>query len=382
MTDVRLSVLLVDDVEANLIAMEAQLASLDCDLVRASSGNEALRQLLKRDFAVMLLDVQMPQMDGYEVARHARNNPATREVPIIFVTALHDTEENLLRGYGSGAVDYLFKPVNPRILCSKVQVFLDLCLGRQQLADEIEAHKKTMGELEAFNYSVSHDLRAPLRPLDGYSQALLDEYGDKLDDRARDYLCRIREAAQRMGQLIDDLLGLSQVRRARIAHESVNLSALADAIVGELRRNEPLHEVRFVAAPDTEVQGDPRLLRIALENLLRNAWKFTHKKPGAVIELGKRSEPGRTVFLVADNGVGFDPAYAEKLFRPFQRLHSEADFEGTGIGLAIVARIIERHGGTIWAESSPDQGATFFFTLPVKNEALASIIEKPRRSVT
>ncbi len=373
MTDVRLSVLLVDDVEANLIAMEAQLASLDCDLVRASSGNEALRQLLKRDFAVMLLDVQMPQMDGYEVARHARNNPATREVPIIFVTALHDTEENLLRGYGSGAVDYLFKPVNPRILCSKVQVFLDLCLGRQQLADEIEAHKKTMGELEAFNYSVSHDLRAPLRPLDGFSQALLDDYGDKLDDQAQGYLRRIREAAQRMGQLIDDLLGLSQVRRARIAREPVNLSELAEAIVGELRRNEPSREVRFVVAPDTEAQGDSRLLRIALENLLRNAWKFTHKKPGAVIELGKRSEPGGTVYLVADNGVGFDPAYAEKLFRPFQRLHGDAEFEGTGIGLAIVARIIERHGGTIWAESSPDQGATFFFTLPVRNKPLASI---------
>jgi len=372
MTAARPSVLLVDDVEANLIAMEGQLASLPCDLVRAGSGNEALRHLLRRDYAVMLLDVQMPQMDGYEVARHARNNPATRDVPIIFVTASHDSEENLLRGYGSGAVDYLFKPVNPRILRSKVQVFLDLCLGRWQLASEIQAHKKTMGELEAFNYSVSHDLRAPLRPLDGFSQALLEEYGDKLDDQAKDYLTRIRAAAQRMGQLIDDLLGLSQVRRARIARERVDLAALAEAIVGELRRNEPSRDVRFVAETDLEVSGDPRLLRIALENLLRNAWKFTHKKPGAVIELGKRTEPGRTVYLVRDNGAGFDPEYAERLFQPFRRLHSDAEFEGTGIGLAIVARIIEGHGGTIWAEASPDQGATFFFTLPQSKEPLAS----------
>ncbi len=372
MTDIRPSVLLVDDVEANLLAMEAQLANLKCDLVRANSGNEALRQLLKRDFAVMLLDVQMPQMDGYEVARYAGDHPSTRDVPIIFVTALHDSEEHLLRGYGSGAVDYLFKPVNPRILRSKVQVFLDLYLSRQRLADEIEAHKKTMGELEAFNYSVSHDLRAPLRPLGGFSQALLEEYGDKLDDQARDYLRRIRGAAQRMEQLIDDLLGLSRVRRARVVREPVDLSALANAIVAELRRNDPAREVRFVTAPDAEVEGDPRLLRIALENLLRNAWKFTQKKPLAVIELARRCEPGRTVYLLRDNGVGFDPAYAEKLFRPFQRLHSDAEFEGTGIGLAIVARVIEGHGGTIWADASPDQGATFFFTLPVSKERAAS----------
>jgi CheY-like chemotaxis protein len=172
------NVLLVDDIEANLIALEAQLGSLSCNLVRASNGNDALRELLKREFAVMLLDVQMPEMDGYEVATYARENPATSQVPIIFVTAMLETEEKVLSGYGSGAVDFLFKPVNPYILRSKVQIFLDLYTGRRKVERAVEAHEKTLKDLEAFNYSVSHDLRAPLRPLDGFSQALLEDYAD------------------------------------------------------------------------------------------------------------------------------------------------------------------------------------------------------------
>jgi len=363
MTYTKLSVLLVDDVEANLIALEAQLGILNCELVRASSGNEALRQLLKREFAVMLLDVQMPEMNGYEVARYARDNPATRDVPIIFVTAMHETEESMLRGYGAGAVDFLIKPINPYVLRSKVRVFLDLCLSRRSLADEIAAHKKTLAELEAFNYSVSHDLRAPLRPLDGFSQALLEDCGDKLDARSKDYLNRIRGAAQRMGQLIDDLLKLSRLSRAEIKRQRVDLSTLAQSIVVELRRNEPARDVEFIFEGEAQVQADPNLLQIVLENLLRNAWKFTEKKPRCKIEFGRQGEQGDPVFFVRDDGVGFDPNYAHRLFQPFQRLHADAEFEGTGIGLAIVNRIIRRHGGRIWAEAALDKGATFFFTL-------------------
>src|SRR5258708_38818781 len=193
-----LAVLIVDDIEANLVALEAQLVRLGCEVVRAASGNEALRQLLRRGFAVVLLDVQMPTMDGYEVASSARANPATRDIPIIFVTAMNETDENRLRGYGAGAVDFLFKPFNPEILRSKVKVFLELYQGKKRLADEIEAHKRTLADLEAFNYSVSHDLRAPLRPLSGFSQALLEDYSGKLDAQAEDYLKRIRAAAEKM----------------------------------------------------------------------------------------------------------------------------------------------------------------------------------------
>ncbi|MBX3259148.1 MAG: response regulator [Labilithrix sp.] len=358
-------VLIVDDVEANLIAMEALLGGLDCVIVRAGSGNDALRWLLRHEFAAMLLDVQMPGMDGFEVARLARMNPRSREVPIIFVTAMLETDENLFLGYESGAVDVLFKPLNAHVLVSKVQVFLELDRSRRRLADEIEAHKRTLADLDAFNYSVSHDLRAPLRPLKGFSEILLEEHAQKLDDEGRRLLSRIATAADKMDHLIDDLLRLSKVSRVRpSAGLVVSLSDLAREIVAELRGDHPDREVDFVAAADLSAHGDASLLRIALENLLRNAWKFTTRSPNARIEVGSTTLGAETVYFVRDNGVGFDPRHGDKLFRAFQRLHSSADFEGTGIGLAIVERVIRHHGGRIWADAATDRGATFFFTLP------------------
>jgi signal transduction histidine kinase len=353
---------LVDDVEANLIALEAQLCSLDCDLVRASSGNDGLRELLKREFAVMLVDVQMPEMDGYEMATYARENPATRNVPVIFVTAMLETEDKVLRGYDTGAVDFLFKPVNPYILRSKVQVFLDLYSSRRQVADAVAAQQRALEDLEAFNYSVSHDLRAPLRPLDGFSQALIEDYGQLLDETAQGYLLKIRAAAQRMGNLIDDLLRLSRIRRAEVHPRPCALSEMVQAICAELAAASPERNVEFVIQPALIAQADPGLLRIALENLLRNAWKFTGKKPRARIEFG-RSKAHADTYLLKDDGVGFDTKYAARICQPFQRFHDQRQFEGTGIGLAIVDRILRHHGGRIWAESSPGCGATFFFTL-------------------
>ena len=359
------AVLVVDDIEANLVVMEALLGGLPCEIVRATSGNEALKQLLRREFAVMLLDVQMPGMDGFEVAHYARDNPRTRDVPIIFVTAMNENEGNVLRGYGSGAVDLLFKPVNPQVLYSKVRVFLDLYLGRRRLAEEIEAHKRTLADLEAFNYSVSHDLRAPLRPLDGFSQVLLEEHADKLDDQAKDYLRRIRNAAQRMGQLIDDLLNFSRLSRAELRRQTVDLSGIVSEIMAELKADDGRREVNAVIQPEVTASGDPRLLRIVLENLLRNAWKFTAGKSPATIEFGMRAaRSGQSpAYFVRDDGVGFDAAKASRLFQPFQRFHAQSAFEGTGIGLAIVKRVVERHGGTVWPESEVGRGATFAFTL-------------------
>jgi two-component system sensor histidine kinase/response regulator len=356
-------VLLVDDVEANLVALEGILGRMPCQLVRANSGNEALRLLLKHEFAVMLLDVQMPEMDGYEVAQHARDNSDTRNVPVIFVTATHETKESVLRGYDAGAFDLLFKPIDPYVLRSKVQVFLDLYLGRRRLQEEIEAHRRTLAEVEAFNYSVSHDLRAPLRPLDGFSKVLIEDYADKLDDRGRDYLARIRAAAGRMGQLIDDLLELSRVSRADLRRRQVDLSELVKTIVEEIRADGANGDREVVCPSGLTVSGDPGLLRIAFENLLRNAWKFTQKQPQPRIEFGRTMTASEKIYFVRDNGVGFDSTYANKLFQPFQRLHG-AEFAGTGIGLAIVDRIVHRHAGRIWGESAAGEGATFFFTLP------------------
>ncbi len=219
-------------------------------------------------------------------------------------------------------------------------------------------------ELEAFSYSVSHDLRAPLRSIDGFSRVLLEECEERLDGRHRGYLGRIRAATQRMGNLIDDLLKLSRVTRAEMNHTNVDLTALAHAIVADLRGSSPPREVVVEIHPGVTATGDPVLLRALLENLLGNAWKFTGKTAAARIEFGcTRDGSAQPVYFVRDNGAGFDPAYAHKLFDAFQRLHGVEDFPGTGIGLATVQRIVRRHGGRVWAEGAVGRGATFYFTL-------------------
>ncbi len=360
------AILLVDDVAMNLVVLEAQLSGLGYHLDRASSGEQALSMLRHRAYAVMLLDVQMPGLDGYEVARRARASAETSEVPIVFVTSMSETLESELSGYGAGAVDFLFKPVNTEILRGKVRVFVELFLSKCALASEIEAHKKTLAELEAFNYSVSHDLRAPLRPLEGFSQALLEDYGERLDEPAKDMLHRMKRAAHHMNALISDLLKLSKLERTTMHLVDVDLAEVADAIVGELRNNEPDRQVEVVSLREAHVEADPALLRIALENLVRNAWKFTQHQPHPRIELGEKTVDREQVYFIRDNGAGFDPAQAKRLFQPFQRMHSSKDFEGTGIGLAIVQRIIRRHGGRVWAEAALGQGASFYFTLDPK----------------
>jgi len=225
---------------------------------------------------------------------------------------------------------------------------------------ELEASNR---ELEAFSYSVSHDLRAPLRGIDGFSLALIEDYHDELDAVGRDYLHRIRAASQRMGHLIDDLLRLSRATRAQMRIETVNLSRLAQSVLAELHQREPERIVEETVAPVIMVEGDPDLLRIILVNLLENAWKFTGKCPVAKIEFGAETKKGEAVYYIRDNGAGFDATYADKLFLPFQRLHTADEFPGAGIGLALVQRIVRRHGGWIRAEGAVNQGAAFYFTL-------------------
>ena len=218
-------------------------------------------------------------------------------------------------------------------------------------------------ELESFSYSVSHDLRAPLRAMDGFSSTLLTDYGDKLDERGRDRLLRVRSAAQKMANLIDDLLNLSRVSRTELSWEEVDLTELARNTVAELQVASPQRQVSVHIADNLSAHGDRRLLGIALTNLLNNAWKFTAAKNPAIIEVGRDDLEAEPVFFVRDNGAGFDMAYAGKLFGAFQRLHDASEFAGTGIGLATVQRVIHKHGGRIWAESAVDAGATFYFML-------------------
>jgi PAS domain S-box-containing protein len=233
----------------------------------------------------------------------------------------------------------------------------------RRVADRTAQLETANQELEAFCYSVSHDLRAPLRTLDGFSQALLEDYADKLDTQGRNYLGRIRAGSQRMGQLIDDLLNLSRLSRDEMCREPVNLSKMAHEVADEMRATAPQRDAEFVIADGLIAETDPRLLRIVLTNLFGNAWKFTAKRPHARIEFGSSGENGGKEYFMRDNGAGFDPAYASKLFGVFQRLHAASDFPGTGIGLATVQRIIQRQGGRVWAEGKVEQGATFHFTL-------------------
>ena len=230
----------------------------------------------------------------------------------------------------------------------------------QERTAELEAANK---ELESFSYSVSHDLRAPLRGIDGFSQALLTKHADQLDERGRHYLQRVRVGTQRMGRLIDDLLDLSRVTRSELRHDTVDLSSIARSITAEFHQTQPLRKVVFHIQDALQVQGDARLLHIVLQNLLSNAWKFTSKHAQATIEFGQLQQQGEEVYFVRDDGNGFDMHYVDKLFGAFQRLHSEAEFEGTGIGLATVQRVLHRHGGRIWAEGAVEQGATFYFTV-------------------
>jgi PAS domain S-box-containing protein len=230
----------------------------------------------------------------------------------------------------------------------------------EQRTHELVAANK---ELESFSYSVSHDLRAPLRGIDGFSQALLEDYGNMLDDTGKRYLRYIREGSQQMGRVIDDILNLSRISRAEVAREKVNLTERAQAILQELRGQEPERQVEVVIAEDMIAKADSGLVNILLDNLLGNAWKFSAKMPVARIEVGKQLQGEETVYFVKDNGAGFDMAYVHKLFGAFQRLHTVHEFQGTGIGLATTKRIIQKHKGRIWADSKPGEGAVFYFTL-------------------
>jgi len=249
---------------------------------------------------------------------------------------------------------------------------------RKQVEQELELHRNNLEamvaertaaledanqELESFSYSVSHDLRAPLRSIDGFSLALLEDCADQLDDSGKDYLQRVRSGAQRMGRLIDDMLSLSRVMRYELKRENIDLSAMARAVVSKLQGYEPQRQVKVDIAPGIHGWGDAHLIDILLDNLLGNAWKYTGRTANARIEFGLTNKNGEVIYHVRDNGVGFDMEYADKLFGSFQRLHNDKEFEGTGIGLATVARIIRRHNGRVWAESEAGKGATFYFTL-------------------
>lgn len=363
-------VLVVDDTPENRRLYSLILRETGCEVVEAASGEEALKVCETREYAMILMDVHMSGLDGFETARRIRAFPCCATTPIVFVSAVYTTERDVFRGYGEGAIDYLLSPVVPEILRAKARGFIDIHHRRKEaetLAQELTQVNRQLRaayeELESFSYAAAHDLKAPLRAIGGFAEILLGDYLQALDAQGRDHLRRIVDAAARMNGLIDSLLELGKVTRSQTKHQTVDLSALAGAIVQEIQGDSP-RPVDWIIAPGLVAKGDPGLLRILLANLLANAWKYTARRDRARIEFGAETQDGRTVFFVRDNGIGFDSEKAaERLFKPFQRLHSAEEAPGSGIGLATVGRIVTKHGGRIWAESAKDAGATFRFTL-------------------
>jgi signal transduction histidine kinase len=334
------------------------------DVLAVPDGLAALAAAQEQHPDLVLSDIMMPGLDGFGLLRALRADARTRTLPVILLSA-RAGEDAAIEGLDAGADDYLAKPFSAQELLARVRTHLELARARREWANELE---QANSELEAFSYSVSHDLRAPLRTIDGYSTLLLEEYADGLDQQAGNYIRRIRTGIKKMSGLIDDLLNLSRVSRAPLRKEMIDLTELAHGVVTDLQNRDlqnrdAAREVAVDIADGLSARGDAPLVTIVLENLLGNAWKYSAKRAAARITFGREAKEKEAVFYVRDNGAGFDMAHAAKLFAPFQRLHRDSEFEGTGIGLATAQRIISRHGGRIWAEAAPGAGATFFFTL-------------------
>jgi signal transduction histidine kinase len=397
----RVKILMVDDRPANLLALEGILEDLGQELVKAESGKEALRRILNDDFAVILLDVKMPEMDGFETATLIRERERSRHTPILFITA-HKDDEHLFRGYYAGAVDFLYKPINPEVLRSKVSVFVDLSRKsallrehaamletrnaelersireRQKAEEEVrrlnaeleqrvkartEELSRANDELRQFGYAASHDLREPLRTVASYSQLLVRRYENKFDDEGREFLAYINEAVHRMDSLLSDLLAYSHQLQSKtkalvpVDSEAVLLGVLlnCDSAIRE-SGTEISHD------PLPTVQSDFAQLGQVFQNLIGNSIKYRSEAPPRIHISVEESDDDWT-FCFRDNGIGIDPRYHQQIFGIFKRLHGR-EFPGTGIGLALCKKIVERHGGRIWVESELGQGATFKFTLP------------------
>ena len=381
-------VLVVDDSETYLQQLADTLRPEGCEVMLVRSGEDALELLAVQQVDCVLLDLLMPGIGGPETCRRVKCLPAMRDTPIVMLTAVEDREA-MIEGFGAGADDYIAKTsdfdtvracvlahirrkqfedeqraVGHHLLRAKYEAneartALEVAHSRAVLVEELRLKNE---ELESFSYSVAHELRAPLRNIDGFSLALLEDCGEKLSEDGKQYLRYVRESAQHMARLIDDLLTLSRVTCAELDRAETDLSSIARGVAARLARASPDRQVELLVTDRLIADCDDRLLMIVFENLIGNAWKFTSKRSHARIEVGATAEHAPAYF-VRDNGAGFDMSHGAKLFGVFQRLHSATEFEGTGIGLATVQRIILRHGGRIWAEGEVGCGATFFFTL-------------------
>ena len=371
------TILIVDDTPPNIYALQKMLDKDDRILLEAPSGKEALKIALNQDLDLIILDVQMPDMNGFEVASILKSNKRTQDIPIIFASAEKKEQESILKGFEEGAADYLSKPLDAEVTKAKVAVMLKLQAQKKELKlanekiNQLNIHlQKSLAdletsnkELESFSYSVSHDLRAPLRSISGYCNMLEEDHVHVLNEDARIVMTAIKRGVGKMNTLIDDLLAFSRLGKKEVLRTPASMHNLVLGILNETTAHSAhLAKIEIKGIMDASV--DRSLMLQVWVNLLSNAIKYSAKKEAPVIKIGSYEIENEIVYYVKDNGVGFDIAYATKLFQVFQRLHGSDEFEGTGIGLAIVNRIVSKHGGRVWAEAVINEGATFYFSIP------------------
>jgi len=398
-------ILVVDDSATQAEEARFILESADFSVEVAHGGQAGLDRLAAGSFDLVVSDIVMPDLTGYALCSRAKAADATKHVPIVLFTSLNDPLD-VIQALECGADGFITKGSPPEQLIHRVQMILenrrlraeqrsdssidvhflgktfniksereqildllvstfeDTVRKQQELLASQQQLREANRELEAFSHSAAHDLGSPLRAIDAWLRALNGESASQLDAKGKEHVARALEAVARMRQIIDDLLRLSRVVNVALHRGDFSLSAVATLVGSNLISFHPDHEVDFVVEPKLRCHGDRGLVQVVLENLLGNAWKFTRKQEHPRVEVGTVKHDGPTTYFVRDNGAGFDMAKAHKLFLPFERLHSQEEFKGTGIGLTTARRIIERHGGRIWAEAAPDQGATFYFTIP------------------
>ena len=366
------SLLVVEDEPRQLVALCNTLEDAEYAATGFSSAPQALEQLRRSSFDLILTDLVMPEMDGIELMRAAQH--VDPNIACIVMTG-HAAVDTAIDAMKAGALDYVIKPFRGSTLLPMLTRALEvrrLRLEVVQLQDRVQQHVTELEvanrELEAFSYSVSHDLRAPLRAISGFSTILTQDYAPTMPAQAAALLRKVTESAYRMGELIEHLLAFSQISRKPLRLQPVDVAALVRDALGDFDADVTARKIEVRVGELPAAVGDPVLLRQVFVNLLANAFKFTRRQPQAVVEVGSLQQERETVYFVRDNGAGFDMRHAERLFGVFQRLHSAEEYEGTGIGMSFVKRIIQRHGGRIWPQAAVNEGATFFFTLHAAGE--------------
>lgn len=362
--DARPNILIVDDRKENLLATEKVLKNLDAGIFKANSGNEALSLMLRHRFAVVLLDVQMPEMDGFEVAMLMRDDESMRGIPIIFVTAISKEEKYASQAAEIGAVDYIFKPINAEILKSKVKVYLDIYVQREQILKLNAVLRQSNEELERFAYICSHDMQEPVRMMNSFSTLLAEKCAGLLDEKGQKYLQFITDNAGRMQKMIQDILTFSRVGREEVKVEDVDCNEIAREVLAEFETIIAEKKARITCNDLPTLETSPTLLRVLLQNLIGNALKFQDGSKPPEIAITAEHKDALWRFSVKDNGIGIDPKFHDRLFTIFQRLHRKEDYPGTGIGLSTCKKFVQLCGGDIGFESVPGQGSVFSFTIP------------------